>query len=233
MRTLVINLERSTDRRESISDRLAELGLPFEWHVGTDGGKLTHQELELYSSRAAFAHLGREMHRNEIGCILSHIRVWKDFSNSTDEYVMVIEDDMLLDADLPELVRTLDWIPPEASVVNFSWDMSNPVDAKPVTDTRSLCRFDSEVMRTGSYILRRSGAVELLRHAFPIRMPVDSLMGDERHIGTIYGITPRPVRWDDSKASATWTDATMESFTSSSRTTFKGRFFRIFNRLVR
>jgi glycosyl transferase family 25 len=232
IRTLVINLERSPDRRDAIARRLGELKIPFEWFAATDGSRLTEAELALYSPRAAFAQLGREMHRNEIGCIMSHIRVWQELVDRGDEYVMVVEDDMLIDDDFPALVESPDWIPADAQVVNFAWDMATPIDLRPVASGRYLCRFDKDVMRTGSYILRRNGAEALLRNAFPVRMPVDSLMGDQRNIGSIYGITPRPVAWNDSMPSATWTDASMESFSNDSRRSARGLLFRVLNRLT-
>jgi glycosyl transferase family 25 len=231
IRTRVINMARSHDRREAIARRLAELEIPFEFFPAADGSALTREQRELYSSRAAFAQIGREMHPNEIGCILSHIGIWRELVDTDEDQVLVIEDDMRLDPDFPSLVKSLAWVPADARVVNFSWDMAVPREMTAITATRSICRFDKPVMRTGSYIIRKEGARELLRNAFPIRMPVDSLMGDERNVGTIYGITPRPVNWDEALPSATWVESTMDSFSASSRRSIKGRILRIFNRL--
>jgi glycosyl transferase family 25 len=232
IRTIVVNLARSADRRKVITDRLNALGIKFVLMEATDGQNLSPEQIVQYSSRAAFATIGREMHPNEIGCILSHIRIWQDMIRRDDDRVLVIEDDMLIDSDFPSLIETLDWIPADASVVNLSWDMANPIEAKEITSKRSICRFDKEVMRTGSYIMDSRGAAKLLQNAFPIRMPVDSLMGDERNVGRIYGITPRPVRWDETLPTATWTDATMESFSVSTRNTLKGIVLRLINRIV-
>ena len=137
---------------------------------------------------------------------------------------------MLIDDDFGEMVADLSWIPADASVVNFSWDMATPVAVRPITPHRTLCQFDREVMRTGSYVIRREGAARLLQHAFPVRMPVDSLMGNANHVGTIYGVTPRPVKWNDNMPSDTWTDSTMDGFAKSSRSSVKGKILRIMNR---
>jgi glycosyl transferase family 25 len=233
MRTLVINLARSKDRRQVIQARLEELGVSFDFYPAVDGKSLTAQQKSLYSSRAAFGQIGREMHPNEIGCILSHIGIWQLLAGSSDDHAVVIEDDMLIDEDFPDLVRSFEWIPKDAAVVNFSWDMANPVELSPISAKRYTCRFDTEVMRTGSYFIRRSGAENLLRHAFPIRMPVDSLMGNERNAGPIYGVTPRPVNWNADLPSATWTDSTMADFSVDTRRSWKGLTLRMLNRLRR
>lgn len=204
----------------------------FEFWDAVDGQMLTDQQLALYSSKAAFAARGRELHRNEIGCILSHIGIWKDLVDRNEEEVLVIEDDMILDPDFPALVESRDWVPADAMIVNFSWDMATPVNLQPITATRSLCRFDGDVMRTGCYLMRKAGAVALIGNAFPIRMPVDSLAGQEACAGgPIYGVTPRPIRWDESLPTETWTDTTMDSFIGNSRGSLKGLAFRILNRI--
>ena len=232
MRTLVLNLARSRDRRDAISSRLSELKMSFEFVEAVDGQSLSEAQRSAYSSRAAFATIGREMHPNEIGCILSHIGIWRTVATGQDREVMVIEDDMLISPDLPALVSSLDWIPEDAAVVNLAWDMATPIDLTALTPGRSICRFDREVMRTGSYILRPRGALELLRNAFPIRMPVDSLMGDRRNVGPIYGITPRPVQWDEGLPTATWTDSTMGDFSQATRRSLKGKILRLINRIA-
>ena len=93
IRTLLLTLERSPDRRETITRRMNELGMPFERVVATDGQALTQDQLAQYSPRAAFARIRRDMHRNEIGCILSHIGIWQAVVASGDDQVLVIEDD--------------------------------------------------------------------------------------------------------------------------------------------
>jgi glycosyl transferase family 25 len=232
MRTLVINLARSGNRRRAIKSRLDAVGLPFEFQDGIDGQLLTPQQLALYSSRDAFATIGRELHRNEIGCILSHIGIWSNLVQSGDDEVLVIEDDMLVEPDFPALVTDRGWIPADARIVNFGWDMAEPVEIVPITKRRSLCRFDREVMRTGTYFMRRSAAELLLTKAFPIRMPADSLIGDERNVGgPIYGVTPRPVEWDEALPSDMWTDATMDNFAVASRNSLRGLALRLLNKV--
>jgi glycosyl transferase family 25 len=234
MRTLVINLARSKARRTAIKSRLDEVGLPFEFCEGVDGQRLSDEQLALYSSKDAFSTIGRDLHRNEMGCILSHIGIWADLAKGEHDEVLVIEDDMRIDPDFADLIANRDWIPADASIVNFSWDMATPVDIISITQKRSLCRFDREVMRTGTYFMRRHAAQSLLSNAFPLRMPVDSLMGNERNAGgATYGITPRPMHWDEALPTETWTDATMDEFAASSRGSFKGLALRMLNRFRR
>lgn len=235
IRTLVINLRRSAKRRDAIARQLDRLGMAFEFVEGVDGQQLTAEQLSLYSAREAFAGLGREMHRNEMGCILSHIGIWQSMIERGDEEILVIEDDMSIADDFPQLVESrAEWVPADARVVNFAWDMANPVEEVAISPKRKLCRFDREVMRTGTYLMRRAAAESLLQNAFPIRMPVDSLMGDARNIGGgMYGVSPRAVQWNDNLPTDTWTDTSMDTFSKQSRETVKGLIYRVMNRLTR
>jgi len=232
IRTVIISLARSDSRREAITARLRELGMSFEVSTGVDGQSLTQEDLAPYSPSSAFSVLGREMHRNEVGCFLSHAAIWKGLADGDEQEVLIFEDDMRIDDDFPELIRSRDWIPPDAGIVNFSWDMAMPIKLNNLSEGRFLCGFDGDVMRLGAYILRKHAAKNLLSHAFPIRMPIDSLAGRPEFVGApIYGVSPRPVRWDDDLPSETWTDSTRESFAAASRNSPRGLLFRILGRL--
>jgi glycosyl transferase, family 25 len=232
IRTVIISLARSHARREAITARLRELGMSFEVATGIDGQALTQEDLASYSPGSAFTVLGREMHRNEVGCFMSHAAIWKSLAEGDEKEVLIFEDDMRIDDDFPALIRSRDWIPGDAGIVNFSWDMASPIDVRKLPGGRSLCRFDGDVMRLGAYILRKHAARNLLTNAFPIRMPIDSLAGRPEFVGApIYGVSPRPVKWDDDLPSETWTDSTREAFAAASRNTPRGLLYRLLGRL--
>jgi glycosyl transferase family 25 len=206
----------------------------FEVSTGIDGQALTSEELAAYSPRGAFSVLGREMHRNEVGCFMSHAAIWKRLADGDEQEMLIFEDDMRIDDDFPALIQSRDWIPRDAGIVNFSWDMATPITIEAISGGRSLCRFDGDVMRLGAYILRKPAAKHLLSNAFPIRMPIDSLAGRQQLVGSpIYGVSPRPVRWDDDLPSETWTDSTRDSFAAASRNSPRGLLFRILGRFKR
>jgi glycosyl transferase family 25 len=230
--TFVINLERSAKRREAIARQLDSLQISYEFFTAVDGQQLTGHQRDCYSSSAAFKQIGREMHPNEIGCALSHIGIWEMLARNRYERALIMEDDAIIEPEFPDLLSSLDWVPPDADVVNLSWHMANPTLRTPLTAGRDICRFDRPVMGTGSYIIGQRGVRNLLRHAYPVRMPVDSLMGDERRAGTIYGVNPPVIGWNPRLESDIWIDSTLESFGESSRQSLTGLFFRVLNRVT-
>ena len=46
IRAIVINLKRSTDRRQAMEQQLQSLGIPFEFLEATDGSKLSDADLK-------------------------------------------------------------------------------------------------------------------------------------------------------------------------------------------
>lgn len=234
----VINLARCPDRREKMSRRLDELGLEYEFFDGVDGALLTADQIaKVYKPTAAFERLGRELHPNEIGCALSHIRVYEMMIAKRLEELLVLEDDIDLYDGLPLVLESRrDWLPPDWRLVNFAHDMCEPVPLKEIAVPGLLgyrvCGFDSLVARLGAYLIHRKGAEALLMHAYPIRMPSDDLGGDTGFLGSpVYGVIPRVAMWDDNFASATWTNTTRECFAESSRSGITGLLRRLKRRL--
>ena len=45
------------------------------------------------------------------GCFLTHVHTWEEFYNTIDEFIIILEDDVILDdnfsIDLPKLMNTL------------------------------------------------------------------------------------------------------------------------------
>lgn len=239
LRTVVINLNRSAERRRLMASRLGQLGIPFEFWDATDGNTLSQGEMSaVYSETESFANIGRGLHRNEIGCTLSHVDIWKALVASSDDEILVLEDDIEIADDLvPLLKRRNEWIPPGARVVYFAHHVAKEknliaIDV-PAKSKRFLCEFEGPVMSCSAYLLRREGAINLLRHWKPIRMATDDLLGRAQFTGGgIYGVVPKPVIWRD-EPSTIWTDTTMAAFATSSRKGLTGVLRRVRNRLFR
>ena len=127
-------------------------------------------------------------HPAMLGCLLSHIALWREFaaSSSSDGVLLVLEEDALLDALSAERLHALlaeqeeeswDLLMLETGHITVSgptrsvgrWAMTWDIQK----DNRSLCAW----MGTRGYLLRPDGARTLLRHADELSVQVDALMG--------------------------------------------------------
>jgi glycosyl transferase, family 25 len=91
----VVSIERNRERRALLE---ADLGgaLPLVYLPGVDGSRLTESELSAeYDDRAANVRYGRSLSPGQIGCALSHRRVYQDLLDRGHRRVLVLEDDAM------------------------------------------------------------------------------------------------------------------------------------------
>ena len=109
MKVFVNTLERFADRRARMKGILDSLGIPFEYFEGPDGRKLRQDEIDAAYDAVRFRKLhGREMSLNEIGCTMGHRAIYRKMVEENIEKACILEDDVLLDAELPETLAFLD-----------------------------------------------------------------------------------------------------------------------------
>lgn len=106
MHIFVINLEKDVARRDSISAQLDSLGLAYEIVPGVYGANLTVKERALvYDDRKAKLHRARSLVPAEIGCALSHLRVYHTIVERGLDTALILEDDVELPANLKEVLN--------------------------------------------------------------------------------------------------------------------------------
>ena len=103
--TYVINLKTSEVRRRYMEDLLRSYNcIEFEFIDAVDGRKLSEQELlGQFDMSASLKRYGRELNRGEIGCVLSHRKVFENFLKTDFPYALVFEDDISIIQDLNKL----------------------------------------------------------------------------------------------------------------------------------
>ena len=236
---VVISLERAPVRRREMAAQLERLGLPYEFLPAVDGSQIPAERLNLaYSPTGAFMRMGRHLHRNEIGCALSHMDVWERMVREQIPEMLVLEDDVILAPDVPALLAARDqWSPDDARVVYLAHDMAEPRKLAsiklPNGLERNLCTFDGPVMRSAAYLIRTPAARALLPNGKPLTMPLDDLLGRAEFTGGgIYGIVPNAVMWNDDHPSMIWDDTNPDEFAKRSRAGIGGFVRRLIRRLA-
>lgn len=94
----MINLERRPERREKMENLFTELGLEVEHFAAVDGKQLNTQLVQemgisfLPGYEDPYHH--RPMTMGEIGCFLSHYRIWQQIVQRQLRQVLILEDDI-------------------------------------------------------------------------------------------------------------------------------------------
>ena len=110
----VINLDRSKDRWQFMSDQCRRLGLPCERVPAVDGATLSKQEIIKSATRFCQNFCTTSM----LGCALSHIRLWKRILEEGHERTLVMEDDAeLVPTFASGLRKALDDVPDDFDIL--------------------------------------------------------------------------------------------------------------------
>jgi len=127
MKTFVINLKRSPDRRANIEKQLRALDIDYEIIEATDGRELTAEETtNLYNEKESLKYFKKPLTRGEIACADSHLRVYNHVINNNLNYALILEDDATLDIRIKEALRDdflnkqkFDWLQIDYSSTGF------------------------------------------------------------------------------------------------------------------
>ena len=156
----VVNLERRPDRKEQTIAKFKEQGiLDYKFVEAVDGQKLEVgvDIIELfkgndYGSRKGF-----------IGCALSHYNLWKQLLKSSDEYYYIMEDDVCIEPDFYERIKSIEFKKYDILFIGYSMFSSVREKMEPVNEF-SIGRLSMSqyVGGTFAYSINRSGAKKML-----------------------------------------------------------------------
>ena len=118
----LINLDSSSERLKQADTELKKHNIIYKRISAVDRRQLNVHDYKNYDSKHAHQLMGRDLLGAEIGCYLSHLRCIEQFLESDADYLIVLEDDLVLTSDLPTISqKILAWL--EAQ--NFNWYVMN------------------------------------------------------------------------------------------------------------
>jgi len=102
MKVFIINLKRSVLRRESIERECAKYNLDYEFIDAIDGRLLTPAEIQQHTRKINYAYKP-----GEIGCSLSHIKIYRLMCAQKINTALILEDDAKLMPDITTVLNAL------------------------------------------------------------------------------------------------------------------------------
>lgn len=189
---VVINLARSRDRRAHMDQRLKGRHLDYHFFEAVDGHNLTPDEQALYDKQAALAWMRRPLLKEEIGCAISHLRVYEWMLQQRMDRLLVMEDDITFKEDFFTALRKWDaWVPRDWDMINFATTANHPfsfldyfahrtgpkLHPLPILPAYTLTYCINAHRGAYCYVLTRAAAERLLSIAYPVRMVADWLTG--------------------------------------------------------
>ncbi|MGY4041380.1 glycosyltransferase family 25 protein [Aeromonas hydrophila] len=197
---IILSLVRSHERRDYMSRQMQHFGLDFSFFDAVDARDSS--ALAALSDRIdldmAREYCGHELSQGEIGCAISHIKIYEKMVEENIERALILEDDVHLHMYFKALVEAA-CEKSSADIIllrhgkakSWPWKRSLPQGyrlARYIAPSKNSKR---GVMSCAGYILNLGGAKKLLRHAYSVRMPADYLTGRLQFNGLIAdGVEP-------------------------------------------
>ncbi len=200
--TFVINLPRDSERRAHIESELARVGLDATFVPGLDGDHLTPDDLARYDERKCRRVYGVDMVGAELGCYLSHYRLFQHVVDEELDAALILEDDVTFEDDVVDVLQKLEDLRRDWKVVRLSTMRRSLVDRAPdrgrdvdrLTHKYRILRLRTHVLGASAYVITRTGALRMLDYGRRIFMPIDQTMDRFWENGIVpYVIFPFPV----------------------------------------
>jgi GR25 family glycosyltransferase involved in LPS biosynthesis len=102
---VVISLVRSTDRRASMKAQLEAIGIAFRFFDAIDGDSITGEQATAICRHPNPRYYGRCLLSSELGNIMSFRQVCEAIARGEDDFVCVLEDDVILNRDVQILLE--------------------------------------------------------------------------------------------------------------------------------
>lgn len=87
METFVINMDQNTERLEHFDQMMKSLSLPYTRFPAVDGKTVAPEEKRKYFTSFSW------LRKSEVGCGLSHLRLWEKLVKEDKECFLIFEDD--------------------------------------------------------------------------------------------------------------------------------------------
>jgi glycosyl transferase family 25 len=199
----VINLAFDTARRAHMQAQLAAAGIEAEFTPAVDGRSLSQADRAGYDRARALRVYGVDMTPNEIGCYLSHYRLYQRMVEQGIEAALILEDDVAVDPGLRGIVAALmaqpDWL--VVRLESLRGRVREPRNARErgtlMADlgVGGLYRLNTHPLGLGGYLIRLEGARRMLAYGARMFMPIDQTMDRFWENGVEpYVVRPFPVR---------------------------------------
>lgn len=195
----IINLPESIERKDFMKTQCEGIGISPVFIEAVNGKNLSKSEISLYCNQNKAKQLfGRELLLGEIGCALSHKKIYQKMIDDNMPYAVILEDDAVIKEGFDKVVKlTLD--------LDVNWELvllghhknqlknlKSPIsiwDNHLVNSEYSLGRLADFGFGSYGYIVNIKCAKKLLAELNTIYKPIDHYIPDSNFLN-VYALHP-------------------------------------------
>lgn len=195
----IINLPKSTDRKAFMKAQCENMGISPVFIDAVNGKELSKSDIERCVDQNRVKKLfGRELLLGEIGCALSHKRIYQKMVDENILYAVILEDDVVTDTNIYKVIGAIIKcsLPWELVLLGHHKNRHKGVSSLlnvwhkyPIMTSFSLNRLASFGFGTYGYIVTLRGAEKLLVDLDTIYKPIDHYTSDDSLLN-VYALSP-------------------------------------------
>ena len=205
----IINLPQSNDRRDFMKAQCESLCISPVFIDAVYGKDLTKTDIEKYCNQKKAKQLyGRELLVGEVGCVLSHKKIYQKIVDENIPYAVILEDDVLIEEGFNTAVEAILSSDTKWDLIllghNKGFDKNQEFDSiksywgcVQLNKKFALGRVVRGGLGTFGYLISTIGARKLLNYfkEEKITHPIDKITSNSRIIN-VYGLFPSVVTVD-------------------------------------
>lgn len=201
MHAYVINLARSLDRRAHITAELKKTSLDYDIMTAVDGRDLDLSDPAVVDP-SLVARLQPQLISGTVGAALSHLNAYRQIVADGLDMALVLEDDVILPADLGSLTDAVAGQLDGAEVALLSYDSHDTCMMSrdglvhlPGSRWLALPIDIDQPMSGAAYIITREACERMIKCVMPVRAPADNwrFFFREGTLDRVRCVTPMPV----------------------------------------
>jgi glycosyl transferase family 25 len=176
MKCLLINLDRSPDRLEWMTNQLHRLDVEPTRVAAVDGKVLSSHEISRWES---VRHPRYALGPGEFACFLSHRKAWEMAVAADGDWSFIAEDDIHIARSFKSFLAETSWIPKDADIIKAETAKQRvwmSADSMQVSSQHRLSRLRSAHGGSAAYFVSRRAARRLLELSNDFCTALDQLL---------------------------------------------------------
>ncbi len=104
----IINMPKDIGRRQIMAERLSKIEIEGTFIEGIDGRKMSNKDIALvYDSKKRKRYFGRDLTKGELGCLLSHRKIFQKIVDKQIPVAVILEDDVIFENDFKQALEAI------------------------------------------------------------------------------------------------------------------------------
>lgn len=190
----IVNLDNAPARMKSMDKQCKDMDIAYQRISAVKGVDLSIDEVNIeYSKELNKKHFRYDLSLGEIGCYMSHRKIWRKMVEEKIEFAVVLEDDLIIQKNFSNMFSSINSLKDyELIKLADNRDYAS-IDSKEIDKNNELINYKKIPNCTTGYTINLDAAIKLLsREKFYRPVDIDMQFCRELHL-SVYGLRPYPI----------------------------------------